>query len=262
MANKSLSIARSGLEALDQKLRTIANNLANVNTVGFKRDRAEFETLMYQTFRPAGAPVGADNKFGMGLTTGAGVRVAGTERVHAQGGAVITENALDFMIDGEGFFEIQLPDGRQAFTRAGAFTQTAEGQVVTPQGYPLIPEIQIPENSTAITVGVDGTVSAIVGTDTSPTELGRITLSTFINPAGLEPIGENLYLESEGSGVPQTGNAAENGFGRIRSGMLEGSNVSTVQELVDMIETQRAYEINSKVISTADEMMRYVNQTV
>lgn len=258
----SLHIARSGLEALDARLRTIANNLANANTVGFKRDRAAFETLLYQTERPAGAPAGADNRFGMGLATGAGVRVAGAERVHAQGGFTLTGNALDLAVDGEGLFEVQLPDGTSAYTRAGALTRDGEGRIVTPQGYRLVPEIQVPEGATGITVGPDGTVSALNPGETEPAELGRITLATFINPAGLEPVGENLFRETIASGAPTIGNPGEAGVGRIRQGALEASNVSTVQELVDMIETQRAYEINAKVIQAADEMMRYVNQSV
>lgn len=258
----ALHIARSGLEALDQRLRTISNNLANANTVGFKRDRAAFETLLYQTTRPAGAPAGANNRFGMGLSTGAGVRIAGTERVHAQGSFTVTDNALDLAVDGEGLFEVTLPDGRLAYTRAGAFTRNGEGQIVTPQGHPLSPGLQIPETATGITVGPDGTVSAQLPGEAAPTEVGRITLAGFINPAGLEPIGENLFLETAASGAPLAGNPAEAGLGRLRQGALEASNVSAVQELVDMIETQRAYEINSKVINAADEMMRYVNQAL
>ncbi|WP_448586432.1 flagellar basal-body rod protein FlgG [Thermaurantiacus sp.] len=258
----SLHIARSGLEALDAKLRTISNNLANANTVGFKRDRAAFETLLYQTERPAGALAGADRRFGMGLATGAGVRIAGSERVHAQGVFQLTGNALDLAVDGEGLFEVQLPDGTSAYTRAGAFTRDGEGRIVTPQGHPLLPEIQVPEGVTAITVAADGTVSGLAPGETEPTELGRITLATFINPAGLEPVGENLFRETVASGPPRVGNPGEEGTGRIRQGALEASNVSTVQELVDMIETQRAYEINAKVIQAADEMMRYVNQSV
>lgn len=258
----AMHIARSGLEALDARLRTISNNLANSQTVGFKRDRAAFETLMYATTRPGGAPAGADNRFGMGLSTGAGVRVAGTERVQAQGSLTITSNALDLAIEGDGFFEVELPDGRSAYTRAGTLTRDSEGQLVTPQGHRLIPGLQIPESATEITIASDGTVSAILAGDNVPTEIGRLGLAAFINPAGLEPTGENLYLESAASGAPQQGTAGENGLGRIRQGALEASNVSAVQELVDMIETQRAYEINSKVINAADEMMRYVNQNL
>jgi flagellar basal-body rod protein FlgG len=258
----SLHIARSGLEALDAKLRTISNNLANANTVGFKKDRAAFETLLYQTERPAGAPAGADRRFGMGLATGAGVRIAGAERVHAQGVFQQTGNALDLAVDGEGLFEVQMPDGTSAFTRAGAFTRDGEGRIVTPQGHPLVPEIQVPEGAAGITVGADGTVSALAPGETEPAQLGQITLATFINPAGLEPVGENLYRETVASGAPRVGPPGTDGTGRLRQGSLEASNVSTVQELVDMIETQRAYEINSKVIQAADEMMRYVNQSV
>ncbi len=260
--SSALHIARSGLEALDQRLRTISNNLANANTVGFKRDRAAFETLLYQTTRPAGAPAGADTRFGMGLSTGAGVRVAGTERVHTQGGMTVTSNALDLAIDGEGLFEVTMPDGTAAYTRAGAFTRDAEGRVVTPQGFPLAPPIQIPEGATEITIAGDGTVSAMLPGENTPTEAGRITLATFINPGGLATSGENLFRETAASGPAQQMNPGENGAGSIRQGSLENSNVSAVQELVDMIETQRAYEINSKVISAADEMMQYVNQSI
>jgi flagellar basal-body rod protein FlgG len=258
----SLHIARSGLEALDARLRTISNNLANANTVGFKRDRAAFETLMYQAERPAGAPAGAAQRFGMGLSTGAGVRVAGTERIHAQGGMTLTGNALDLAIEGEGLFQVLMPDGTPAYTRAGAFTRDGEGRLVTPQGHVVQPDIEIPEGATAITVAPDGIVSVQLPGEVAPSEVGQLSLTSFINPSGLEPIGENLFRESAASGVAQQGTAGEPGFGRIRQGALEASNVSTVQELVDMIETQRAYEINSKVIQAADEMMRYVNQSV
>ncbi|MCG2840080.1 flagellar basal-body rod protein FlgG [Sandaracinobacter sp. RS1-74] len=258
----ALHIARSGLEALDARLRTISNNLANANTVGFKRDRLAFETLMYQTARPGGAPAGADARFGMGLASGAGVRVAGTERVHSQGDYSVTGNALDLAIDGEGLFQVALPDGSYAYTRAGAFTRDSEGRMVTPQGHAVEPPIQIPEGATQIAIASEGTLSAMLPGETAPTELGRLSLSTFINPAGLEPAGENLFRESAASGAPQQANPGENGVGKIRQGSLEISNVSAVQELVDMIETQRAYEINSKVISAADEMMRYVNQSL
>lgn len=258
----AMHIARSGLEALDAHLRTISNNLANVKTTAFKRDRTTFETLLYQTTRPGGAPVGADQRFGMGLTTGAGVRIAGTERDQKSGSIDVTTNALDWAIDGEGFFEVLMPDGSSAYTRAGALTRDAEGRVVTPQGYQINPPIEIPEHATEISVSPTGVVSVVMEGDTNPTEIGQMTLTTFINPAGLEPISGTFYRESAASGPPEQQNPGENGAGALRQGMLETSNVSPVQELVDMIETQRAYEINSKVISTADEMMRYVNQTI
>ncbi len=258
----ALHIARSGLEALDARMRTIANNLANASTTGFKRDRIAFETLLYQTERPAGAVAAADARFGMGLATGAGVRIAGSERVHSQGSLVVTGNALDLAIEGEGFFELTLADGRQAFTRSGNFSRDAEGRLVTAQGHRLAPEIQVPQGVQSITIGPDGTVSAMLAGETAPTELGQITLAQFVNPAGLEPVGGNLFLESAASGAPVIGAPGEDGLGPLRQGSIEGSNVSAVQELVDMIETQRAYEINSKVISAADEMRRYVNQAV
>jgi flagellar basal-body rod protein FlgG len=258
----ALHIARSGLEALDQRMRTIANNLANASTTGFKRDRVAFETLLYQTARPAGAIAAGDNRYGMGLATGSGVRIAGNERVHTQGSLVVTGNALDLAIEGEGFFEVTLPDGRAAFTRSGNFTRDAEGRVMTPQGHRLAPEIQVPEGVQSLTIGSDGTVTAMLAGETAPTELGQLTLALFVNPAGLEPAGGNLFLETAASGAPVTAAPGDAGTGPVRQGSIEGSNVSAVQELVDMIETQRAYEINSKVISAADEMRRYVNQAI
>lgn len=257
-----LQIARSGLDALDQKMRVISNNLANVNTTGFKRDRASFETLMYQSERLPGAPSAADAQYATAMGTGTGVRVAGTERVHTQGALQQTGNALDTGIEGAGFFQITLPDGRTAYTRDGAFKLNAEGQLVTGSGARLTPEITIPDGATAITIAPNGTVSAQLAGDTEPTELGQITLARFINPAGLQPVGENLYLETTASAAPQIGEPGADGAGMLRQGSLEGSNVSTVQELVDMIETQRAYEVNAKVINAADEMARYVNQNV
>lgn len=257
-----LQIARSGLDALDQKMRVISNNLANVNTTGFKRDRASFETLMYQSERLPGAPSAADAQYATAMGTGTGVRVAGTERVHTQGALQQTGNALDIGIEGAGFFQITLPDGRTAYTRDGAFKLNAEGQLVTGAGARLNPEIAIPDGASSITIAANGMVSAQLAGDTEATELGQITLARFINPAGLQPVGENLYLETAASAAPQVGEAGVDGAGSLRQGALEGSNVSTVQELVDMIETQRAYEVNAKIINAADEMARYVNQNV
>jgi flagellar basal-body rod protein FlgG len=258
----ALQIARSGLDALDQKMRVISNNLANVNTTGFKRDRANFETLMYQNERQAGAPSAADSQYATGLGTGTGVRVAGTERVHSQGALGQTGNALDLGIEGAGFFTIKLPDGTSAYTRDGSFKLDSTGRLVTGSGDKLDPEITIPDGATSITIAPNGIVSAVVSGTTAPTDLGQITIARFINPAGLQPIGGNLYAETAASAAPQTGEPGVAGAGSIRQGSLEGSNVSTVQELVDMIETQRAYEVNAKVISAADEMQKYVNQSV
>jgi flagellar basal-body rod protein FlgG len=258
----SLQIARSGLDALDQRMRTISNNLANVNTTGFKRDRAAFVSLMYQDGRQAGAPSSADSQYATGLGTGTGVRVAGTERIHTQGALTQTDNALDVAIEGDGFFAVVTPDGRQAFTRDGSFKLSANGEMVTSAGLRLAQPIIIPDGAQSITIAPDGTVSATLQGEPAPIEAGQIQITRFLNPAGLEARGDNLYAETAASGAPQVGVAGVEGAGSIRQGALEGSNVSTVQELVDMIETQRAYEVNAKVIKAADEMAQYVTQNV
>jgi len=258
----ALQIARSGLDALDQRMKAISNNLANVNTTGFKRDRAAFVTMLYDDPRTPGTPSGADTQYATGLGTGTGVRVAGIERIHAQGSLVNTENALDVAIEGSGFFEVGLPDGTIAYTRDGSFKLSQNGELVTNAGLRLQPAITIPEGAQAITIAPDGIVSVTVAGQAAPVEAGQIQLTRFLNPAGLAPRGDNLYLETAASGAPQQGAPGQDGTGRLRQGSLEGSNVSTVQELVEMIETQRAYEINSKVISAADEMSRYVTQNI
>ncbi|WP_426164921.1 flagellar basal-body rod protein FlgG [Sandarakinorhabdus sp. DWP1-3-1] len=258
----ALQIARSGLDALDQRMRTISNNLANVNTTGFKRDRAAFVTLMYQDPRQAGAPSGADSQYATGLGTGTGVRVNGTERIHTQGTLVQTENALDVAIEGAGFFAVTQADGSIAYTRDGSFKLSATGEMVTSAGLRLAQGVTIPEGAQAITIAPDGIVSATIQGQAVPVEAGQLQVTRFLNPAGLEPRGDNLYAETAASGAPQTGIAGVDGAGSIRQGALEGSNVSTVQELVDMIETQRAYEVNAKVINAADEMAQYVTQNV
>lgn len=258
----SLQIARSGLDALDQRMKAISNNLANVSTTGFKRDRAAFVTMMYDDPRQAGAPAGADNRYATGLGTGTGVRVTGTERIHAQGSTVNTEGALDVAIEGSGFFAVALPDGTEAYTRDGSFKMNAEGELVTNSGLRLQPAIAIPQGAQSITIAPDGTVSATVAGQSAPVEAGQLQLTRFVNPAGLAPQGDNLYRETAASGAPQQGAPGTDGAGTLRQGALEGSNVSTVQELVDMIETQRAYEINAKVIKAADEMSQYVTQNV
>lgn len=258
----ALQIARSGLDALDQRMKTISNNLANVNTTGFKRDRASFVTMMYQDPRNPGAASGGDGQFATGLGTGTGVRVGGTERIHAQGPPVQTDNALDLAIEGQGFFTVALPDGRQAYSRDGGFKLSATGELVTAAGLRLQPPITVPDGAQQITIAADGLVSVQVAGQAAPVEAGQITLTRFANPAGLSPQGDNLYLETAGSGAPQAGAPGTDGMGTLRQGALEGSNVSTVQELVDMIETQRAYEVNAKIINAADEMARYVTQNV
>ena len=260
MTNQALQVARSGLDAQNRRMQVIANNLANVNTTGFKRDRANFESLAYQQIVAAGTSSSAENKYATGLNLGTGVQMTGTERIDTQGTSVATGIALDMEIDGAGFFQVQMPDGRIAYTRAGNFSLSPEGTIVTGDGLPLQPQIQVPQGATSVSIGADGTVSAVVAGESAPTELGKIETTRFVNTAGLQPIGNNLLVETAASGAPQTGAPGLDGRGSIRSGTLESSNVNVVEELVDMIETQRAYEVNSKMIQAADEMMRNANQ--
>lgn len=260
MTNAALHVARTGLDAQNTKMRVIANNLANVNTTGFKRDRADFETLAYQQMIAAGANSDSENRFANGLNLGSGVSLQGTSKINTQGTLNQTGNALDMAVEGSGYFQVQRPDGTIAYTRAGNFSQTAEGVIVSSEGLPLIPQITVPEGATGITIGNDGTVTATLQGQTEPTQLGQIELATFMNPAGLQAIGDNLLTETAASGTPQVGVAGLDGRGAIRSGYLETSNVNVVEELVDMIETQRAYEVNSKMIKATDEMLQYVNQ--
>ncbi len=262
MTNAALHVARTGLDAQNTKMQVIANNLANVNTTGFKKDRADFQTLAYQQLVAAGASSDTENKFATGLSLGTGVSVAGTSKSMTQGTLSQTGNALDLAVQGNGFFQLQRPDGTIAYTRDGNFTQTAEGTVVSSDGLPLIPQIQIPEGTTGITIGNDGMVSATVSGQSEPTQIGQIELANFSNPAGLQAIGDNLLLETAASGAPQVGVAGLEGRGNITQGSLEGSNVNTVEELVDMIETQRGYEVNSKMIKATDEMLQYINQQI
>lgn len=260
MTNQALQVARSGLDAQNRRMQVIANNLANVNTTGFKRDRASFETLAYQQLVAAGTSSAAENKYATGLNLGTGVRMTGTERIDTDGPMVATGNALDLAIQGAGFFQVQMPDGRTAYTRAGNFTLSPEGTIVTGDGKPLQPQIQVPEGATSVSIGADGTVTAVVARQTAPAELGTVETARFVNPAGLQPIGDNLLVETAASGAAQSGTPGLDGRGSIRAGSLESSNVNVVEELVDMIETQRAYEVNSKMIQAADEMMRNANQ--
>ena len=260
MTNAALHVARTGLDAQSARMRVIANNLANVNTAGFKRDRADFETLAYQTMTAAGAPSSAEARYATGLSLGSGVQMTGTARMNTQGALSTTDNPLDLAIEGDGYFQVAMPDGRIAYTRAGNLNLSAEGQIVTSDGLPVQPQIQVPENVESITIGSDGTVSAKIVGQPEATELGQIELARFVNPAGLQAIGGNLLVESAASGTPQVGSPGIEGRGQLRQGALEASNVNVVQELVDMIETQRAYEVNSKMITATDEMLRNANQ--
>lgn len=260
MTYAALDVARTGLDAQSMRMRVIANNLANVNTTGFKRDRAEFQTLSYQQVVAAGANASGDNRYATGLNLGTGVNVGGTGRVMTAGALQSTENPLDLAIEGDGFFRIAMPDGTTGYSRAGNFHLSADGNIVTSDGMPLEPAIQIPDGAQAITVGADGTVTVQVAGQAEPSEAGRLEIARFANSAGLRALGNNLYAETAASGTAQSGTPAAEGRGAIRQGFLEGSNVNIVQELVDMIETQRAYEVNSRMISSTDEMLRNATQ--
>jgi len=262
MPSSALHVARTGLEAQDARMRVIANNLANVATTGFKRDRANFATLAYQDARVAGQQSSNETAYATGLNLGTGVGVQSTTRIETQGTLSTTGNSLDLALDGPGYFQVALPGGQLGYTRAGNFTRSAEGQLVTTQGYAVQPPITVPEGATAISISEDGTVSAQVAGQAEATAIGQITVASFANPAGLQAASDNFLLETGASGAAQIGPAGEAGRGHIRQGMLEGSNVNIVEELVDMIETQRAYEINSKMISAVDEMLRNANQTL
>ena len=260
MTNAALHVARTGLDAQNTKMQVIANNLANVNTTGFKKDRANFEALAYQQLIAAGSASDSQNKFATGLSLGTGVSLAGTSRIDTQGTLQNTGGALDLAIEGGGYFQVQRPDGAIGYTRDGSFNRTAEGTLVSSDGLPLIPQIQVPDGVISVSIGNDGTVSAVLAGQSAPTELGQIELASFANSAGLQSVGGNVLLETAASGAPQVGAAGLDGRGTIKQGSLEGSNVNIVEELVDMIETQRAYEVNSKMIKSTDEMLQYVNQ--
>jgi len=260
--NPALWISKTGLDAQQTRLSVISNNLANVNTTGFKRDQAVFQDLIYQNKKQAGGQTTEDTRSPSGLSIGTGVRVVATEKLHTQGNITQTGNPLDMAILGRGFFQIQQADGSVAYTRDGTFQIDADGQVVTSQGLLLQPAITIPGDTQSLTIGQDGTITAITGTNTTPTQLGNVQLSDFVNPAGLQPEGNNLFTETAASGSPLTGTPNLNGLGAIENGAVETSNVNVVEELVNMIETQRAYEMNSKVISTTDQMLQYVSNNL
>jgi flagellar basal-body rod protein FlgG len=262
MPTSALHVARTGLEAQDTRMRVIANNLANVGTTGFKRDRANFATLAYQDARVAGAQSSNETQYATGLNLGTGVAIQSTTSIATQGTMETTGNSMDVGLDGDGYFQVQMPGGQLGYTRAGNFSRSPEGQLVTSQGYPIQPAITIPEDATSITISTDGTVSALTASSTEPTQLGQITIAQFANPAGLRSLGDNFLQETAASGAAQIGIAGEGGRGQIRQGMLESSNVNIVEEMVDMIECQRAYEINSKMISAVDEMLKNANQTL
>jgi len=260
--NQTLWVAKTGLDAQQTRLSIISNNLANVSTNGFKKDSAVFEDLMYQNIRQSGGQTSQDTQLPSGLSVGTGVRLVSTEKMHSQGNIVQTGNALDMAVNGRGFFQILRPDGSLGYTRDGSFQVNSQGQVVTSNGYLLQPAVSIPQGAQSVSVSGDGTVEVTLAAATAPTQVGNIQLVDFINPAGLQATGENLFSETASSGNPQAGTPGLNGLGNLMSGSLETSNVNVVEELVNMIETQRAYEMNSKVISTTDGMLQYVSNNL
>jgi len=257
---RSLWISKTGLDAQQTQMDVIANNLANVSTNGFKRTRAVFEDLLYQNIRQPGAQSSQQTQLPSGLQLGTGVRSVATERNFSQGNLQETGNSKDVAIQGEGFFQVLLPDGATAYTRDGSFQVDSQGQLVTASGFAIQPAISIPADATSITVGRDGTVSITQAGDATVTEIGALQLATFINPAGLMAKGENLYVETSASGNANTNTPGTNGSGTLAQGFVETSNVNVVEELVNMIQTQRAYEINSKSITTSDQMLQKLAQ--
>jgi len=254
----SLWIAKTGLDAQQTRMAVTSNNLANVNTTGFKRSRAAFEDLIYQNERQPGAQSSQATQVPAGTMIGTGVRVVGTEKLFSQGELVQTNNPLDIAVQGRGFLQVTMPDGTVAYTRDGSFHLNSDGQIVTNSGYPIEPALTAPANAQSVTIGSDGTVSVALPGQAAPAQIGAVQTADFINPAGLEPRGENLFVETASSGAPQTGTPGLNGLGTITQGSLESSNVNVVEELVNMIETQRAYEMNSKAISASDQMLQYM----
>lgn len=257
---RSLWISKTGMEAQQTQLDTISHNLANVSTNGFKRGHVVFEDLIYQNLRQAGAASSEQTQLPTGLQVGLGVRPVATSRIFSQGNLQQTTNNLDVAIKGNGFFQIQLPDGTTGYTRDGSFQVDANGQLVTNNGYPVQPGITVPANAQSVTIAADGTVNVALPGQATPASIGQIQLASFVNPAGLEPRGQNLYAETAASGTANTGAPTSNGLGALQQGYVETSNVNVVEELVSMIQTQRAYELNSKAIQTSDQMLQKLGQ--
>jgi flagellar basal-body rod protein FlgG len=254
----SLWIAKTGLDAQQTEMDVISNNLANASTTGFKTSRASFQDLMYQNEGQPGSQTTQQTEAPSGLLLGTGVKVVGSEKLFSQGAITQTGNPLDVAIQGNGFVQVSLPDGTVAYTRDGSLHEDSTGQIVTADGYPLVPSITLPANVNTITIGTDGTVSATSNGSTTPAQIGVVQLANFVNPAGLEPMGQNLYLETESSGTAQTGQPGINGMGTLAQGSLESSNTNVVEEMVNMIQAQRTYEMNSKSISAVDDMLQFV----
>ena len=255
--NLALWAAKTGLDAQNTRMAVISNNLANTNTTGFKSGRAAFQDLMYQNIRQVGAQTTQNTQYATGLTLGTGVRIVATEKDYSQGSVLQTNNSLDMSVNGRGFLQITMPDGTIAYTRDGAFSLDNQGNIVTASGYPLQPAINVPAGAQSVTIGNDGIVTVKSASNAKGTQVGQIQLADFINEQGLQPIGNNLLVESAASGAPQVGTAGTNGLGALQQGSLETSNVNSVSELVSMIECQRSYEMNSKAIQATDQMLQY-----
>ncbi|MGE5492292.1 MAG: flagellar basal-body rod protein FlgG [Actinomycetota bacterium] len=260
--NPTMWISKTGMQAQDDKLQAIANNIANANTVGFKRDRVMYEDLFYQIERQPGAQRDDATRSPNGIQRGNGTRLVGTQKVFTNGSLQTTGQALDVAIVGQGFLQVELPNGKVAYTRAGQLQLNADGRLVNSQGLPLQPAITVPANATSLNIAENGMVSATVAGATTPTELGQLMLAHFVNPTGLLALGDNLYQETTASGTPTEGVPGTEAFGKIKQGALESSNVQVVEEMVDMIAAQRTYEMNTKVLSAADNMMQYLSQAV
>ena len=258
----SLWIAKTGLDAQQTNMDVIANNLANVNTTGFKRDRAMFADLFYQNQRTPGGQLDQNNIAPTGIQYGTGVKIVGTQKEFTVGSIQNTGQTFDVAITGQGFFQVETADGDIAYTRAGNFQKTPDGVLTNAQGLPLVPQIELPENVKDLQIGKDGTITATVAGETDPVELGQLTLVNFVNPAGLEAIGGNLYRETAASGEAVEGVPGEDALGQLEQGSLEGSNVQVVEEMVDMITVQRAYEMNAKMVSAANDMLKFVTQSM
>ena len=258
---QALHTAASGMRAQEENVQTVANNIANIRTTGFKKQRAEFQDLLYTDTRRVGSTSSSSGTVvPTGIQIGSGVKFAATSRVLTQGSLEQTEQPLNVAVRGEGYFEIQLPDGRTAYTHDGSFERNQDGEIVTLDGYTVGGGITIPQDAISITISNDGEVEVVEGTNAAPSNVGTIELANFINPGGLEAIGDNLFVETAASGSPQTGNPGDEGLGTVLQGFLEGSNVEAVAEISDLITAQRAYELNSRVISAADEMMQSAGQ--
>lgn len=257
---RALNIAATGMSAQQTQLDGISNNIANANTDGYKKQRIDFQDLLYQTVRGAGTQTTATTVSPTGLQLGSGVRVAGSARLFSQGNILVTDNPLDIAIEGDGFFVVQQPNGTPAYTRSGALKKDSQGQLVNVEGYPLDPPILIPTDALSVSIGRDGTVNAVTQGQPAPVQLGQINIATFVNPSGLSSAGHSLYTATSASGQAQIGSPATDNRGPLLQGALEKSNVDVVQEMVGLISTQRAYEVNSKIITAADDMLRAATQ--